>query len=408
MKQAVNFFRGSVRVTIDCPYPERLVNLCAMNDIEFWDFARAGPATVRLTTHIAGYRKLAGFADKAGFSIAGARKLGVPFFLWRLRKRYVLLAGAVFMFVAVWAMSLFVWEIDVYGNEKITTQQILSALEEQNVGIGSFGPSIVSEAISNDLILRIPELAWIAVNVYGSRADILVRERIEKPEIPDMDAPTMVYAVKPGIIVRTSVLQGVSALKPGDTVASGDILISGIMDSISHGKRTEHAMGEIWARTWYDLSAQTTLSAYEKAYTGKTEKKTALIIAGRRINLYFNGGIPFDRYDKITTEKYLTLPGGLVLPIAVVRDAYEEYDAAEIRLSVLEAETLLQRRLLERLDQLSGGEVVKTDFKTTISGGVVTVALSAECLEQIGAERPFTPEELAEAALPEPDENPTN
>ncbi len=42
MKQAVNFFRGSVRVTIDCPYPERLVNLCAMNDIEFWDFARAG------------------------------------------------------------------------------------------------------------------------------------------------------------------------------------------------------------------------------------------------------------------------------------------------------------------------------------------------------------------------------
>jgi similar to stage IV sporulation protein len=179
------------------------------------------------------------------------------------------------MFVAVWAMSLFVWEIDVYGNEKITTQQILSALEEQNVGIGSFGPSIVSEAISNDLILRIPELAWIAVNVYGSRADILVRERIEKPEIPDMDAPTMVYAVKPGIIVRTSVLQGVSALKPGDTVASGDILISGIMDSISHGKRTEHAMGEIWARTCTTCQRRRRFRRMRKPIRAKPRKNGA-------------------------------------------------------------------------------------------------------------------------------------
>jgi similar to stage IV sporulation protein len=141
-----------------------------------------------------------------------------------------------------------------------------------------------------------------------------------------------------------------------------------------------------------------------KSYTGETEKKTALIIAGKRINLYFNAGIYFPNYDKMTTAKYLTLPGGFVLPIAIVRDEYTEYDTVGIKLTVLEAETLLQQRLLDRLALASDGEVVKTDFETVLKDGVITVTLTAECLEQIGRERPFTPEELTEAALPEPEE----
>ena len=408
MKKAVNYFTGSVRATVECPYPERLINLCALNDIEFWDFKRTGPTTVTLTMHLRGYRRLAGFADKAEFTITEVKKLGVPFFLWRLRKRYILLAGAVTMFVAVWALSLFVWQINVYGNEKVSKQQIMAALAEQGVTIGAFGPTIVSEAISNDIILKIPDLAWIAVNVYGSRADILVRERIEKPEILDEDAAVMVYAVKPGIIEKMSVLEGETAAQPGDTVAAGDILISGVMDSLASGKRTVHAMGEVWARTWYDLASQTTLNAYEKAYTGKTEKKTALIIAGKRINLYFNAGISFDEYDKITTEKYLTLPGGVVLPVALVRDEYTEYDMVESKLTVLEAEMLLQTQLLDRLSRISDGETVQTAFTTTLQDGDLTVMLSAECLEQIAAERPFTLEELLQAELPEeePEEEP--
>jgi similar to stage IV sporulation protein len=112
----------------------------------------------------------------------------VPYFLWRFRKRYILLIGAAAVFIAVWAMSLFIWEIDVHGNEKVSKQQILSVLGDMGVGIGSFGPTIVSEAISNDILLKIPELAWIAVNVYGSHADILVRERIEKARLLDKDA----------------------------------------------------------------------------------------------------------------------------------------------------------------------------------------------------------------------------
>lgn len=401
MKRAVNFFLGTVRVRAECPYPERVMNICAQNNITFWGYERVGPTTVEFSVFYPGYRKLGDLAARGGFSIERTRKSGVPFFLWRLRRRHALLIGLVVMLLAVWTLSLFVWEIEVSGNETLSAREILDALDELGVGIGSFGPTISSEAIANDMLLKIPKLQWIAVNVRGSRADVLVRERIDKPEILDKKEPVMVYAVKSGIIKRMSVLEGKGVVKEGDTVQAGDLLVTGIMDSIASGKRTVHAMAEVWARTWYDLSASIPLQMTQKNYTGREKTKTALFFAGGRVNLYFNSGIAFTNYDKMTTVKKLTLPTGNVLPISIVKETYREYEPVKAEMALLDAERMLQKRLLARLARLIGdGEITSTSFTSSLDGGVLTVTLSAECLEQIAAERPFTPEELLEAQTP--------
>lgn len=401
MKKAVNFFRGSIRVSVECPYPERLVNVCAQNEIEFWDLKRLSATTVHITMFIGGYQRLRALADKAGFEIRQVKKTGVPFFLWKIRKRYVLVAGMLLMFLSVWGMSLFVWEIDVRGNKDVPPQLILQALHELGVGIGSFGPAIKSEAISNDMLLKIPQLAWIAVNVSGSHADVLVRERVPKPPITDENTPMMVCAVKSGIIAKMSVLEGANVFTVGDTVQAGDVIVTGIMNSLTSGRRSVHAMADVEARTWYELSCRMPLNTLSKTYTGETITKTALIFAGKRINLYLNGRISFDNYDKITKENVIKLPTGNILPIAVVTEKYSEYTAAQTELTVLSAEEILQKRLLDRLKlQVTDGEIVKTEFSTEMDNGVIKVTLKAECLEQIAAERPFTAEELAEAAKP--------
>jgi similar to stage IV sporulation protein len=408
MKQAVNYFRGSVRVSVECPYPERLVNVCAANDIEFWDLQRQSATEVHISVHIGGFRKLRNLAYGAGFEIKEVKKKGVPFTLWKLRRRYVLLAGMAVMFLAVWGMSLFIWEIDVVGNDRVPSSRILEELEKHGVGIGTFGPSVVSEAISNELILELPDLAWIAVNVTGSHAAVLVRERIPKPDILDENLPMMVCAVKPGIISKMSVLEGEYASRPGDTVEPGDVLVTGIMNSIASGKRTVHAMAEVYARTWYDLSAQMTLDMAQKSYTGEKQVKRAVIIAGNRINFYFNGGISFLHYDKMTSENALRLPTGNVLPLTFVTEEYKEYKETPAQMPLLDAQKILQQRLMDRLRLAIGtGEVVTTDYETSVKNGVITVTLHAECLEQIAKERPFTPEELVQAATPEaPKEQP--
>jgi similar to stage IV sporulation protein len=411
MKKALNYVRGSIHVQVECLYPERFVNVCAHNELEFWDLERVSKTSVRVTMHIGGYRKLRELSENSDFTVKPVKKTGVPFFLWKIRKRYMLLAGMFLCFASVWGLSLFVWEMEVYGNEKVPTQKIVEELDSLGIKIGAFGPSIVSEAVSNDILLRIPELSWIAINVYGSHMDVLVRERIPVPEIVDEHAPMMVYATKSGIITKMSVLEGAYVKKVGDTVVAGDIIVTGVMDSLASGKRLVHAMADVTARTWYEMSVQMTLPIELKSYTGETETKTAVIFAGKRINLYFNSGISWQDYDKITVEKALMLPTGNVLPIRIVTETYSEYEPVAAKLSVYSAEEILKARLTENLKAvMSNGEILKADFITSVDNGVLTVTLNAECLEQIAAERSFTAEELQlginEPDVPEEDDKP--
>ena len=72
-------------------------------------------------------------------------------------------------------------------------EKTLRALEQQGVGIGTFGLSFNGEDLRNHILLEIPELSWIAVNVSGCRANVQVRERVMPPElIRDKDPANVV------------------------------------------------------------------------------------------------------------------------------------------------------------------------------------------------------------------------
>lgn len=394
MRKAVDYFAGSVRVKTECRYPERIVNICAANGIDFRDYERCDDGAALMTLSISGYRTLREISQRSGFfEIKPIRRSGVPFFLWKIRKRYALLAGLVLCIMLIWASSLFVWQVDVSGNDKISDSEILASLSGLGVRVGAFRLTINQEYVSNEMLLRIPELSWLTVNIYGSRAHVIVREEVETPELRD-DTPTLVFAEKSGIIEKMTVLSGAPRVTAGQTVLKGDILVDSVVGSVSSGNRLVRAEAEIWARTWYELSDRIPLKTLKKTYTGDKRTHTALIIGGKRINLYFSGGNPYAECDKITKYKPAVLPDGSLLPLTVVREEYEEYESSESELSEEEAGRILESRLLKRLSQETDDAAVKkTDISYTNENGVLTATLKAECLERIDAQRRITDEE---------------
>ena len=391
MKKAVNYLRGSVRAEVVCEYPERFINLCAQNGIEFWDLEKTKSGVMRVFVHISGFARLREAAKKAGMQVKAAKKEGVPFFLWRIRKRYLLLAGMLLCFLAVRTMSLFIWEIEVSGNEKVPAEVILETVREMGIGIGTFGPTVFSEAIANDVILKIPELSWFAINVRGSHAEILVRERIPRPEIIDENEPTEAYAEKTGIIVRMSILAGEEKLKIGDTVEAGDVLVSGELESLSSGRRQVHAMAEVYARTWYEKTCCMPLEASGKEYTGRSRKRLSVIIADKKINFFINSGIRFMNYDKITKEERLRLPTGNILPVIFITERFDEYTRIKKAVDTQTAEEILRGELLSGLNaEVGDGEIVSTSYEAVVRDGVLYVTLHAECIEEIAGHRRLT------------------
>lgn len=394
MRGAINYLRGTVRVELTSKYSERAVNICAANGVDFWDLERTDDGASRMSVNISGYLKLREVADRSGaFSVRIIRRRGAPFLLWRIRKRYVLLAGMVLCLAAVTLSSFFVWQIDVTGNETVSTSRILASLRSLGVDIGTSTFKISQERISNRMLLLVPELSWITLNTHGSRIEVVVREKVPKPEILDPDVPTAVYAAKAGIITEMEILEGWSAVEAGDTVDVGDELISSYVP-VGDG-RFVHAEGRITARTWYEFTLSTPLETVKKEYTGRTRRRRALILAGKRINLYFFGGNPYEYYDKISQYDTLIMPGGSVLPVTLVTDSFEEYERVSSGLPAEEAERLLRSRLMYMLErEIGDGSVTSTSFEKYERDGLLYVTLRAECLEEIGRPKELAPEEL--------------
>ena len=395
MKKLVDILLGYFNITVVCGYPERFLNICAQNGVELWDIVRVDANTVSASCSIKDYRLLRKILNKDDFKISTKRKSGIPFVLFRIKKRYVLIGAMIVTLLLVWTSSLFVWEIRVSGNHSVSTSEILYALDKLGVKVGAFRLTFSQEDISNSILLEIPELSYITVNTNGSIAYVIVREREPAPEMRDKDTPTLVYASKAGIINKMTVLEGRNLKNEGDSVLPGEVIVTGEMESISSQYRYVHAKAEVYARTWYDISAKSSKEVIEKSYTGREKTKTAIVLGNNRVNLYFNSGISYENYDKITKESPLTLFGCIVLPITVITETYSEYEPVKTEKTADEMAGEMEKYLTELLNsEMTGGAIMSYETESFDGNGDMMLTLKAECTEQIGVEREMTPDEI--------------
>ena len=185
LKRMVNALRGSVRLEVSGAFPERFLNLCAQRGIVFWNVEWLEATRLRLTVTRQGSGPARALGDKVLCTVVPAEQSGVPFFLGRFRRRYALLVGLALSLTAVCVLSQFVLTIEVEGNEAVSTAEILTELRRQGLRPGVYGPGLDEGTISSAALLGLPELAWMSVNLHGTRAEVLVREAVPAPEVDD-------------------------------------------------------------------------------------------------------------------------------------------------------------------------------------------------------------------------------
>lgn len=389
-RKTEHFFHGQVTVRVDCPTPERVINLCGAHHIPFWDLQWLDEQVFTVITTLAGYRALRRVTGELPCTVTLQRKRGAPELLRRIRRRYALLASAAVAAALLLHGSTYLWAIEVTGNDTVPTEKILRALEAQGVTIGTRGLAIDQETLRNHVLLDLPEVSWLAVNISGCTAHVQVVERREAPPILSHSQPMNVVARRAGLVTKVQALDGQAAVLKGSTVTEGQLLISGVVDSPRTGVRLLRGMGNVEARTWYDLSVQVPLTVQQRLETRKTAR-LALIFGKRRINIFTRGSALGASCDKISKNMPISLPFGFRLPITLQTETYLRYDTAEAertRESALaEAEAALVARLAAEMAE--SGTVVSTRFSSAERDGYLVVTLRAECLEDIGVNVPL-------------------
>lgn len=389
--------------------PTSIIDRCAAESLEFWGAYPEDDYTLIFRTRLNKAEIILGFAEKTGCELEIVEKRGVPIEAKKLKHRYVLWGLPIFFLALLVFSSFFIWKIEIEGNSTVSDIEILNALEDSGVYIGSFSPNFTSDNIRSRVLIRIPELKWISVSVFGSRALIEVRERTDIPELLDENEAVKIVAEQSGIIERMNVLRGFPLYKKGQTAAENDTLIDGAVPSTFNKTELMHAEGSVIARTWYEICAVMPLKYSEKTYTGDMKSRFALIVGGNRINFYSKSRIYDTNCDNILRKQTLGIKGFFELPIALVTEKSRFYELSTASVSEETAKTVLEERANDELKAKigEGGEIISAEFTFSVIDGFAVGTLRAECIQNIAAEKEMTAEEI-NAALAAGEEQDTN
>ena len=392
----LSLLRGYLVVEARGMFLERFINLAIKNNIFLWDIKKISKDTMTLKISIVGFKKIRKAAFTAKTRVRIKERKGLPIFLHKHKKRKAFLAG-LFLFAAIIsALSSFIWSVEITGIEKIDENVLKDELKYCGIDIGALKYNHSAQEIKREMMLQNPDIAWIWVDIKGTRAFVQVRERTEKPDVIPEDEPCNIVADTDGVIAETVVLNGRVVVSEGDVVKKGDLLVSGVDDTTYTGPVTYHSEGEIYAFTWHEDGGVFPLTRTEREKTGKTQSRFSLKIVNFEVPVYPFSKMAFEKYDENITEKMLKLWGDLYLPVWWKSSYIEEISEENYEMSAEDAYEYYADGLCKKMEQEFSAdvEIINKDTSYEVQGNNIYVKCSLQCKEEIGEKAPLYKNDL--------------
>ena len=267
------FFAGYVSIIVEGFFIERFLNICRNKKIYLQELHRENSTYIKAKILKSDFREIANIAKKTKCKVKIEKKSGVPFFISKYRKRKVFAVAILVIAIFIFTMTKFIWNIEVNGNEKISSEEVVNLVNEYGIKIGKFKSNIDTEKISTLIRLKREDLSWIGITIKGTNAIITVEETTEKPEIIDKNEICNIVATKDAVISKLVVQNGTPRVVEGDTVKAGDILVEGVMEGEHTGIRQVRAEANVFGKNCYEKEKKEEFVQNETVKTGNYEKK---------------------------------------------------------------------------------------------------------------------------------------
>ena len=343
----LRWLRGYVKFKAEHGYVERLISLCAKNNVLMWKCRKINHVFTGYTT-VFGYHKMHRLARKAGVRTRVIERKGLPFVFHRYRKRVGIVAGAFLCAAFLIIMQQFIWVIEVQGCKDLQPIQLMNALEELGVKRGTWKNSIDQAEVKRQILRLVKDLSWATLNVHGNTATLVVRERTMPPELIDTGVPANVVAKRDGQIKRLEVSNGQSILKTGDTVRAGELIVSGVFEDVNGVTHLVRASAKVMAHVPETITVEIPLIQKSCNLTGKVVKRNYIELFDVKLPLFLYKKLEGDYKLEIGKKTPELL--GLKMPFDLVRETYIFYETQEQELSEEFAIHIAQKKLesLER------------------------------------------------------------
>ncbi len=376
---------GTIQVELTSADPVAALLSIQKQGISTENITKIDDFTLTLEIKRSDWGKLSQLAQARSDTLRVKRKHGLYWTALRLKKRPILAIGILLLLLASWYLPRRIFFVQVEGNHFVPSRLIAEKAAECGIVFGANRREVRSEKMKNALLEAIPQLSWAGINTKGCTAVITVREREVTEQVQQNTGILSIVAAQDGVVRDITVRKGNALCTAGQAVKRGQVLISGYTDC-GICIRATGADGEIFAET---KRIQRTImpSIFQNRQQPIGEKKKyTLIIGKKRIFFANSSGISDTSCAKIYEEKYMTLPGGFVLPVAVAVETWIYYETADTVHPGAE-EILLAYSRDYLLEHMCAGTILAATEQISANEDIVSLYAGYSCYEMIGITR---------------------
>ncbi len=390
IERIAGYIRGYVVFCAEGFFCERFLNICMRRGIFLWNVRKIGSCRMCACIGISDFHQLREIARKTRTKVSITKRSGLPFLFHRYRKRRAALVGVLLFLALLWYLTTHIMGIDIVGNERVATESLLSGLKEFGLYHGASVRKIDDKLIKNQMMTEFDEIAWIGVNIKGSRAYIEVKERLDTKVALDGDVPCDIVASRDGLIKLLEVKEGLTVVKPNQLVEKGDLLVSGVIDSEKQGMRYVHSFGEVFAETSYKKVREYPFEYIEKIYTGQKKNRYRFSVLGKEFRLFLKQSQPFEYCDKEDENREYKAPFSFVPSLFVQKESFSEYVPEKKSRNLEETLKLAGEELSAEIEKEipPKAEVLdKSVTYTELGKKGISVTVEVRCREDIATQR---------------------
>lgn len=324
---------------------------------------------------------------KAAFRFELGSPCGLYGALLSLRYSYgILLAIALSVLIFLFSFGR-IWDVRIDGNEQLTDRQVEAYLAEQGLEMGKRWRKIDKNSLENGILTENPDVAWISVNRRGTVAYV---QLIESENVHTVEEASHIFsnivAECDGVIEEITVESGVAAVKVGDVVKAGEVLISGIVEN-EGGTHLCRAKGTVRASCVTELCAEVTENATERVAKKYKMREIRLFIFNFSINIFKNYGNCENTCDIIRENRSFALFGRLRLPIRLEKAYTVEYEERQYSRARDEMSAQAKRDLDGMIYSVfKDSDVLKIRTESSFSDGVYRIRARVVYSTDVGKE----------------------
>ncbi len=318
---------------------------------------------------------------------------GIPKLFSRLRARVGLVVGAVLAVTLIVLSGLFVWDVQVSGNETLTEGDVIAQLRACGFGVGSYLPSLRIREVENRVLMASERIGWLSINTEGTVARVQIIEHVSGAvagEDSSSKKPANLVAARDGQIEYLELLRGNSVVTVGQAVKKGELIVSGLYDSKTGSFRYTRAAGRVMARTERTVKVEIPLSFEEKVYGEPYLQEVELCFFNFSHKFFKNSGNSNTLCDIIKYNANLGRLGNNRLPVSLSRIEVHPYHLEARERSAEEALELCYAELARELESFSGEvRLLQKEIVTEVGESSVTLVCTLTCIENIALVQEF-------------------